>query len=247
MRRLRTKAGAVAVVASAAILLAACGGGSSSDSSSGSGSGGSLDIYIGAQPNFPEQFATWSKALTDTFKAKTGADLTIETYASASDETTKIQSSVVAGSGPDIYNLGTTFTPVAYATQGFLTLSDDDWKKIGGRERFLPQTLGMSGPDEANQIGVPAAMRPFGLAYNTDMFTAAGITTTPTTWDDFVADATKLTNSGTGVYGTTLDFSDPFDPWKFVWAMTEQQGGYFVSPDLKTAGLNSDQTPCPFR
>ena len=44
------------------------------------------------------------------------------------------------------------------------------------------------------------------------------------------------------MYGTTLDFSDPFDPWKFIWAMTEQQGGYFVSPDLKTAGLNSDQT-----
>src|SRR5664279_204491 len=76
------------------------------------------------------------------------SNLTIETYASAADETTKIQSSVVAGSGPDIYNLGTTFTPVAYATQGFLTLSEDDWTKIGGRERFLPQTLGMSGPED---------------------------------------------------------------------------------------------------
>jgi len=242
MPRFQRKASAVAVAAAAALLLAACGGSSSTDSSSGSGSGGSLDIYIGAQPNFPDQFATWSKDLTDKFKAKTGADLTIETYASAADETTKIQSSVVAGSGPDIYNLGTTFTPVAYATQGFLTLSEDDWKKIGGRERFLPQTLGMSGPDEANQIGVPAAMRPFGLAYNTDMFTAAGIASPPTTWDDFVTDATKLTNSAAGVYGTTLDFSDAFDPWKFIWAMTEQQGGYFVSPDLKTAGLNSDQT-----
>jgi multiple sugar transport system substrate-binding protein len=243
MRRLRHKVSAVAVVASAAMLLAACGGGSSSsDSSSGSGSGGSLDIYIGAQPNFPDQFAAWSKDITDKFKAKTGADLTIETYASAADETTKIQSSVVAGSGPDIYNLGTTFTPVAYATQGFLTLSDDDWAKIGGRARFLPQTLGMSGPDQTNQIGIPAAMRPFGLAYNTDMFTAAGITAPPTTWDDFVADATKLTNSATGVYGTTLDYSDGFDPWKFIWAMTEQQGGYFVSPDLKTSGLGADQT-----
>src|SRR6476646_5837724 len=108
MRRLRHKVSAVAVVAGAALMLAACGGGSStSDSSSGSGSGGSLDIYIGAQPNFPDQFAAWSKDITDKLQAKTGADLTIETYASAADETTKIQSSVVAGSGPDIYNLGT--------------------------------------------------------------------------------------------------------------------------------------------
>ena len=177
MRRLRTKAGAVAVFASAAMLLAACGGSSSSDGSSGSASGGSLDIFIAAQPNFPDAFATWSKELTAAFKAKTGADLVIETYASSADETTKIQTSIVAGSGPDLYNLGTTFTPVAYATGGFLTLTDDDWKKIGGRERFQPLTLGMSGPDEANQIGVPAAMRPFSLVYNTDMFTAAGLQT----------------------------------------------------------------------
>ncbi len=146
----------------------------SSDGSSGSASGGSLDIYVAAQPNFPDAFATWSKDITAAFKAKTGADLTIETFASGADETTKIQTSIVAGSGPDVYALGTTFTPVAYATGGFLTLSDDDWNKIGGRERFQPLTLGMSGPDEANQIGIPAAMRPFSLVYNTDMFTAAG-------------------------------------------------------------------------
>jgi multiple sugar transport system substrate-binding protein len=224
------------------MLLAACGGSSSDSSDSGSASGGSLDIYVAAQPNFPDAFATWSKDITAAFKAKTGADLTIETFASGADETTKIQTSIVAGSGPDVYALGTTFTPVAYATGGFLTLSDDDWNKIGGRARFQPLTLGMSGPDEANQIGIPAAMRPFSLVYNTDMFTAAGITSTPKTWDEFVADATKLTNSATGVYGSAVDYSDSFSPWKYIFAMTEQAGGNFVSSDLKTAGLNSPQT-----
>lgn len=241
MRRLRTKAGAVAVFASAAMLLAACGGSSSGDGSSGSGSGGSLDIYIAAQPNFPDAFATWSTEITDAFKAKTGADLVIETYASGADETTKIQTSIVAGSGPDLYNLGTTFTPVAYATGGFLTLTDDDWKRIGGRERFQPLTLGMSGPDEANQIGVPAAMRPFSLLYNTDMFTAADVKP-PTTWDEFVEVGTKLADPASGVYGAALDYSDSFSPWKYIFAMTEQAGGNFVSDDLKTAGLNTEQT-----
>jgi multiple sugar transport system substrate-binding protein len=109
MRWLR-KASAVVVATSAATLLAACGGGG------GASGGGSLTIFIGAQPNFPTQFASWSKDLTDKFKAKTGADLVIETYATSGDETTKIQSSIVSGTGPDIYNLGTTFTPVAYGT-----------------------------------------------------------------------------------------------------------------------------------
>lgn len=233
MRWLR-KASAVIVATSAATLLAACGGGSSSG-----GGGGPLTIFIGAQPNFPTQFAAWSKDLTDKFKAKTGSDLVIETYATSADETTKIQSSIVSGTGPDIYNLGTTFTPVAYGTGGFLELSDDDWKKIGGRERFIPESLGMSGPDQTKQIGIPAAMRPFSLAYNTEMFKTAGISAPPKTWDEFVADAKKL--SSPGVYGTTLDYSDPFDPWKFIWAMTEQQGGSFVSDDLKTAQLNSTE------
>ena len=227
------KASAVIIATSAATLLAACGGGGSSSG------GGPLTIFIGAQPNFPTQFTSWSKDLTDKFKAKTGSDLVIETYASASDETTKIQSSIVSGTGPDIYNLGTTFTPVAYGTGGFLELSDDDWKKIGGRERFIPESLSMSGPDQTKQIGIPVAMRPFSLAYNTDMFKAAGIAAPPKTWDEFIADAKKLTTSG--VYGTTLDYSDPFDPWKFIWAMTEQQGGSFVSDDLKTAQLNSTE------
>jgi multiple sugar transport system substrate-binding protein len=229
------RASAVIVATSAATLLAACGGGGSS------GGGGPLTIFIGAQPNFPTQFAAWSKDLTDKFKAKTGADLVIETYASSADETTKIQSSIVSGTGPDIYNLGTTFTPVAYGTGGFLELSDDDWKKIGGRERFIPETLGMSGPDQTKQIGIPAAMRPFALAYNTDMFKAAGIAAPPKTWDEFIADGKKLTNPSAGVYGTTLDYADGFDPWKFIWAMTEQQGGSFVSDDLKTAQLNSTE------
>jgi multiple sugar transport system substrate-binding protein len=232
MRWLR-KASAVIVATSAATLLAACGGGSSS------GGSGPLTIFIASQPNFPAQFGTWSKDLTDKFKAKTGADLVIETYASSSDETTKIQSSIVSGTGPDIYNLGTTFTPVAYGTGGFLELGDDDWKKIGGRERFIPESLGMSGPDQTKQIGIPAAMRPFSLAYNTDMFKAAGIAAPPKTWDEFIADANKLKSAG--VYGTTLDYSDGFDPWKFIWAMAEQQGGSFVSDDLKTAQLNSTE------
>lgn len=228
---------AVAAVTGVAALLAACGG-------SGSGSGGSksFDIYISAQPQYLAAFAAWSKDIAAKFKAQTGASLTIETYASSADETTKIQSSVVAGSGPDLYSMGTTFTPVAYASKGFVTLSDADWQKIGGKQRYIPQTLGMSGVDPANQIGVPGSMAPFALAYNTDMFKAAGITSPPTTWDEFVTDATKLNKPSAGVYGTAIDYSDGFSPWKYIWAMSVQAGGYFVSSDLKSAGLNSPPT-----
>ena len=236
MRPLRRLATATAVVATAALVLTACGSKSSS-SSSGSTSGGHLDVFLGAQPNYPTQFAAWSKDVQAKFKAATGADLTIETYASSSDETTKIQASIVAGSGPDVYQLGTTFTPVAYGTKGFVTLTDDDWNKAGGKSQLVPETLGMSGPDANTQIGIPVAARPFVMAYNTDLFKAAGITTPPTTWDGLVADAKKLTTGST--YGMAIGYADTYDPWKFIWSLTNQAGGAFVSTDLKTAQLNS--------
>ena len=222
MRRLRHRASAVAVIASAAMLLAACGGGSGSDSS-GSASGGSLDIYITAQPNFPDAFATWSKDITAAFKAATGADLTIETYSSAADETTKIQSSIVAGSGPDVYQLGTTFTPVAYGTKGFLNPQADDWTKVGGKERFR-QSLGMSGPDATpdRHPGGDAPLR-HGLQHR---HVQGRRHHHPA---DHVGRLRhrrqEADQPATGVYGLPIGYADGFDPWKFIWSITEQAGG----------------------
>lgn len=236
MRFSRPLVPVVAAAALAMVSLTACGGGSSSGSG---GKGGSLDVFLASQPNYPTQFQQWSSEVKSQFKAATGADLTIETFSSAADETTKIQASVVSGNGPDVYQLGTTFTPVAYGTKAFHTLTDADWQKVGGKDQYVPESLGMSGPDSSTQIGIPVAIRPFGMVYNTEMFKAAGITQPPTTWDDLVADAKKLTTGDQ--YGLAIAYGDSYDPWKFIWSLTEQQGGSFVSKDLKTAQLNSPQ------
>ncbi len=234
MPTMRRAVTAAAVATSAALMMTGCGG----SGSSGSGkSGGNLTVYMGAQPNYPTQFSRWEKDVAQKFKASTGANLTIETYTSSSDETTKIQTSIVAGNGPDVYQLGTTFTPVAYGTKGFVKLSADDWTKAGGKSQFVPQSLGMSGPDASTQIGIPVAMRPYGMAYNTEMFKAAGITTPPNSWDDLVADAKKLTKGST--YGLAIGYADGYDPWKYIWTLTRQAGGSFVSADLKKAQLDS--------
>ncbi|GAA1896768.1 extracellular solute-binding protein [Lapillicoccus jejuensis] len=236
MRFSRPLVPVVAAAALAMVSLTACGGGSSSGSGGG---GGKLDVFLASQPNYPTQFQQWSSDVKAKFKAATGADLTIETFSSAADETTKIQASVVSGNGPDVYQLGTTFTPVAYGTKAFHTLTDADWQKVGGKDQYMPESLGMSGPDSSTQIGIPVAIRPFGMVYNTEMFKAAGITSPPTTWDDLVAAGKKLTTGDQ--YGLAIGYADSYDPWKFIWSLTEQQGGSFVSKDLKTAQLNSPQ------
>jgi multiple sugar transport system substrate-binding protein len=227
--------GTVAVLALLLAGVAACGGGS------GGGGGTQLRVLIAVDPQYPEPQRAWLDRVKQRFKAKTGGDLTFETFASAGEEQTKIQTSIVSGDGPDVYHLGTTFTPVAFATKGFQVLTDADWQKIGGRDRFVPESLGMSGPDPAHQIGVPVSTRPYGMVYNTAMFRAAGITAPPVTWDEFAADAKRLTQPAAGVYGTALDFADAYDPWKFLWMFTLQGGGRLVSDDLRQARLDSPE------
>jgi multiple sugar transport system substrate-binding protein len=228
MRAVVALAGATALTAA----LAACGGGDDSGGGSG-GAGKTLHVLIGANTQYPQEFQAWQKSISDKFKAQTGATVKFETFASANEELTKIQTSVVSGSGPDVYAVGTTLTPTAYSTGAFVELGDAEWQKIGGKDKFVPATLGISGPDDKNQVGVPWVSRPFVMAYNTDLLKAAGIAKPATTWDELTQQAKQMTKSGQ--YGLAVGYKDNFDPWKFVWGMSIQAGNQLV--DGKTARL----------
>lgn len=237
--RFRTTAKMASVAVLASLALAACGSGSGGGSSSGgavNGAGKTLDVLVNVNANYPEQQKQWFTDTAKKFKDKTGADLKFETFTSANDELTKIQTSVVAGQGPDVYSLGTTFTPTAYATGAFVTLSDDDWKKVGGKDRFNQAALGISGPDKDHLAGIPFVSRPFVMAYNKQMLAAAGIDKPATTWDGLLDQAKKLTDPAKGQYGMAVAYKDNFDPWKYIWAMSVQAGNPLV--DGKTAKLD---------
>jgi len=218
------------------LVLAACGGGGTSSSQ-----GQTLHVLMGYNSTYPTQQKQWFQQIASEFKKATGATIAWDTFSSSSEEQTKLQTSVVSGSGPDIFSLGTTFVPTAQATKGFTTLTDQDWKAVGGKDKFFQQQLTMAGSSPNQLIAVPFVMRPFAMVYNKDLFQKAGITTPPTTWTQFVQDAQKMTNPSAGVYGAEIDPSDSFDPWKIWWMFAEQMGGNFISPDLKTAQLNSPE------
>ena len=230
--RFKSTTGLAAIVTAAALALTGCGSGGSG-SGGGSNAGGKVDgtgktlnVLTGVLAQYPEQQKQWQSDIAAKFKAETGADVKFETFASANDELTRIQTSVVSGQGPDIYGLGTTFTPTAYATKAFVTLSDDDWKKVGGKDRFNQAALGISGPDKDHQAGIPFVSRPFVMAYNKDLLAAAGIDKPATSWDELAAQAKKMTNGDT--YGIATGYKDNYDPWKFIWAMSVQAGNPLV-------------------
>lgn len=194
--------------------------------------GQSLSVLVSAKAAYPEEQRQWFSDVSAAFEEQTGATVEFETFATAADEQKKIQTSTVSGSGPDIYSVGISFTPVADATGAFTVLDSDAWDAVGGRDRFVPASLGMAGATEDAEIAVPFISRPYVLAYNTKMFADAGIDAPPTTWDEFVADAEALTDGDT--YGAAIAYADPYDPWKFIWTMAASDGNTIVDGSTVT-------------
>ena len=221
-----------ALCATTALLaVTGCAGGSA-ESSETEGSTGPLDVLVLASTQYPEEQQAWFEATAATFREETGAEVRFETFASAADEQKIIQTSVVSGEGPDVYSLGTTFTPVAHATGAFITFGEEEWEAVGGRDRFTEATLAMSGPDESEEVGVPFLSRPFAMAYNTELFAAAGLEGPPQTWDELVQYGQALTVDGR--FGAAIGYADNFDPWKFVWMFANQYGNPLVDGDQVT-------------
>ena len=222
-----------------ALALAACSG-NAQNPSTGSGGGAvegagkTLTVLFSTKPQYPEEQKAWFAKTAEDFKTLTGATVQWETFPTANDEMTRIQTSVVSGTGPDIYGLGTTFTPTAYSTGAFVKLGDKEWNQIGGKDKFVPATLGISGPDKDNLIGIPFVSRPFVMAYNTELLAKAGIDKPATTWDEFAEHGKKMTTGDE--YGIAVAYKDNFDPWKFIWAMSIQAGNPMI--DGKKARLD---------
>ena len=234
----RTLIGSVVVVALATLSLQGCAivNGSGDDPNT-------LRVMMGADTTYPDQRKQWQRDTAAEFKRTTGADIQWETYSSGQEELTAIQTSVISGQGPDVYAIGTTFTPTAYATGAFVRMGEEQWDAIGGKDQFDPASFGISGPSASKQIGIPFASRPFVMAVNTDLLAQAGITEMPTTWDQLTADA-RATTTGDR-HGMAIAYADGFDPWKFIWGMSENAGNTIV--DGSRAELDADAVQRAYR
>lgn len=117
--RLVHKAG-VAVLAASALVLTACGNDGSSGSSSDSKDGKSLTWWVMKGTN-PDSSAFYAAAKKE-FKAKTGATLKVQEiqWADAHD---RLVRAFASGDGPDVSEIGTTWTPEFAAAGGLSDLT----------------------------------------------------------------------------------------------------------------------------
>jgi multiple sugar transport system substrate-binding protein len=89
----------------------------------------------------------------------------------------------------------------------------------------------------AQRLGFPPNRSIEVMYVNMSLLKAAGITAPPKTWDEFAADAAKVTDKAKGTYGYALDNLDASHVFSFV----ASRGGDFARTDGKGYTLNTPQ------
>src|ERR1700722_4761286 len=219
----------------AAVPLAAC---SSSSSSSSTGSSAQTTITYRAN-NQGTSLQDDQQVLAPQiakFTQQTGIKVNVQVIPWTT-LLTQITAATVSGKGPDVLNIGNTWSASLQATGAFLPFTSSVMNQIGGSSRFLAGSLSATGAAGKPPTAVPLYSTAYGLYYNKAEFAAAGISGPPATWTAFVADAKKLTKAGH--FGLTLEAGQIPENVHLAFELSQQQGGEFFN----AAGKPTFNTP----
>lgn len=180
-------------------------------------------------PYYQEGFQKW----VDAFK-KIHPDFDVERVDMKGTELpTWYQTQVVAGTPPDIVNIQGGLW-LEYASQGGLAdLTPYLQRDKEYTERLMPEFLN-NWVYEGKNYGVPLYVTKTLLFLNRKMMKEAGIDKDPTSFDEMMADAEKMTGDGKSGF-MTLNFD-----WLY-WPLFKMNGIDFVTPDLKKAAFNTPE------
>ena len=226
--KLRSILAAVTIPA-IALGAAACSsssGGSSSGSDtggSGGGSGTTLTYWASNQaPSLDKDKEVLTPVLAQ-FTQQTGIKVNLEVIG-WNDLQTRIQTAITSNSGPDVLNIGNTWAASLQATGAFMPYDSAAFTAIGGKEKFVKPAMDTGGAPGQDPTSVPYLGLAYGLYYNKQMLKDAGIQP-PTTWEEMVAAAQKLTNTAKSTYGFALAAGSYTENVHFAFINGSQNGG----------------------
>jgi len=166
--------------------------------------------------------------------------VTIENAGAAGDEYTKLSDALTAGSGtPDVAQIEYFELPSFTITNSLVDLSQ--YGVGDAKSNVVPAAWGQVTQGSAI-YAMPVDVGPMALWYNQTQFTAAGITTMPTTWDEFAQDAAKIQAQNSSAAITNIDPTTAQE----VLALMQQWGAFpFTYSGGDSIGINftgADQT-----
>ncbi|MEK0101049.1 extracellular solute-binding protein, partial [Streptomyces sp. A475] len=232
MRRIRAVASS-AVVVSLLAAATACGGGSADEGSNESPK--TLTYWASNQgPNIEADKKILQPELAK-FEKQTGIKVKLEVVP-WSDLLTRILTATTSGEGPDVLNIGNTWSSSLQATGALLPWDQKNFDKVGGRDRFVESALGSTGAPGKDPAAVPLYSMAYALYYNKAMFKEAGITEPPKTWDELTADGAKISKGGK--WGLGAEGSNLSNNIHQVFVLAKQHGGDFFTADGKADFTN---------
>lgn len=178
---------AVAITAASVLSLAGCASGSSDSGET------TLNLLV---PSYSDQTQQNWETVVDGFEAA-NPNITVNLEVQSWDNLESVVSTKVqGGQAPDIYNGG----PFA----GFA--ADDllyDVTEVTSPETFADFQESFIKNEQLNgtTYALPFIASARALFVNNDLLTQAGISTAPKTWDELLADATKISALGNGIAG----------------------------------------------
>jgi multiple sugar transport system substrate-binding protein len=232
--RLRGPLAGLLTVLTGATMLAACG--TDSTSSGGGGGGTTIQIWEGYTQVEAKAFAH----LVSQYEAQHPGQKVKTLYVNSDNTLQKVLTAVRGGSPPDIAYLYGSWAPNVAQIPQVVNLTQVvqrpgvNWNDFWTGERAVATVNG-------KVIGIPALVDNLAVVYNKTMFAKAGLQPPGPdwTWQDFVADAKKLTNPAIKQYGTayvTPGTEDTVWHWE---ALLWEAGGQLLTPDNKKAAFDS--------
>jgi multiple sugar transport system substrate-binding protein len=208
--------------------------------------GASVKPIVPKEPTSPVTitFSSWvgdspqMKKFAEDFH-KLHPNITIQFQATTPDNwSQKLTTQIAGGTAPD-----TAFLD-ASGVQGFAqhgALENLDGYIAGSdtvnADDFVPAFMDAM-QYNGSVYGLPLDGETTGLFYRTDRFAEAGLTEPPATWDEFTADAQKLTDPAQKEYGFPVFASEALYYWEpFLW----QAGGRLMTEDGKDIAFDSPE------
>lgn len=219
----------VAAITVSALSLTACGGDDGGDS--GSGEGATLTYWASNQGTSLDNDKQVLTPVLQKFTQETGVKVNLEVIG-WNDLQTRIQTAITSGQAPDVLNIGNTWAASLQATDAFLPFDSGAMDAIGGKDKFVETALATGGAPGKDVTSVPLYGLAYGLYYNKAMFAQAGLQP-PTTWEEMVAAAKKLTNPAKGVYGMSLAAGSYTENVHFAFINGAQNGAEWFDAEGK--------------
>jgi len=232
--RLRGPLAGLLTVLTGAAVLAGCG--TDSNSSGGGGGAQTIQVWEGYTAAEAKAFAH----LVAEYEAQHPGQKVSTLFVNNDDTLQKVLTAVRGGSPPDIAYLYGSWAPNVAQIPQVVNLTQVvqrpgvNWNDFWTGERAVATVNG-------KVIGIPAVVDNLAVVYNKTLFAKAGLQPPGPgwTWQQFEADAQKLTNPAIKQFGTayvTPGSEDTVWHWEpLLW----EAGGQLLTPDNKKAAFDS--------